>query len=487
MFHREFSNTFIVFQGGNIPFIATIIVTMGSIGHSSQVNGVAGNIAANVHQQDFDVIVIGGGFGGCNALYKLRKAGFSTHLLEAGSALGGVWHWNSYPGARVDSEMPYYQFSIPEVYKTWNWSQRFPGHEELKAYFRHVDKTLDLSRDISYNRAVVGADFDEGSGKWTIQTSTGRTLTCKFLVPATGSSYKRYEPIFPGMDAYQGQIIHAASWPESDINFEGKRVAIIGAGATGVQLVQEIAKVAAHTSVYIRNPNIAIPMGQRDLSPLEATAQKAIYKGLFQLARQTAAGIAMDAQPKKAAEDSREEQQAYLEELWARGGFSFQAANYADFLVNMDTNKMVYDFWCQKTRQRIRDPAKADVVAPLVQPYPVATKRCSLEQDYYERLDQDNVDVVGLKKTPIKGFTERGIVTEDGREREHDYVVLATGYDNMTGSLTGMGLRGKDGVDMKKRWENGVWTHLGIMARGCPNMFMIYGPQGEYCPARDAS
>lgn len=447
---------------------------MGSLGHSNAVNG---------HQEprDFDAVVIGGGFGGCYSLYKLRNEGFSTHLIEAGSALGGVWHWNSYPGARVDSEMPYYQFmSIPEVYKTWNWSKRFPGHVELKAYFKHVDKTLNLSKDITYSTAVVGADFDEQSARWTVTTSTGKIFTCKYLIPATGSSYKRYEPDFAGMETYKGQIIHAASWPETDIDFTGKNVAVIGAGATGVQLVQEISKTASHLTAYIRNPNIAIPMGQRSISDLENRAQKAIYKSLLQVARQSAAGIACDTQPLAASEVSSDQQQAYLEELWNRGGFSFQAANYRDFLVDIKTNKMVYDFWAKKTRERIGDVAKADIVAPLEQPYPVATKRCSLEQDYYEALSKPNVDVVGLKQTPIRAFSAHGIVTEDGKERNHDYIVLATGYDNMTGSLTSMGLRGKDGVDMKKRWENGVWTYLGIMASGNPNMFMIYGPQGKF-------
>ena len=375
--------------------------------------------------------------------------------------------------------MPYYQFSIPEVYKTWNWSQRFPDHNELKAYFRHVDKVLGLSKDISYNTAVTGADFDDHSGRWTIRTSTGQTLTCKFLIPATGSSYKRYEPEFSGMKSYKGQIIHAASWPASGIDFTGKDVAVIGAGATGVQLVQEISKSARHLTAYIRNPNIAIPMGQRDISDLENRAQKSIYKSLFKVARETAAGIACDPQPLAASEVTEEEQQAYLEELWARGGFSFQAANYRDFLVDLKTNKMVYDFWAKKTRERIRDPAKADVVAPLKQPYPVATKRCSLEQDYYEALSKDHVDVVGLKQTPIREFSANGIVTEDGKEKHHDYIVLATGYDNMTGSLTSMGLRGRDGVDMKERWGDGVWTYLGVMSSGNPNMFMIYGPQGK--------
>ncbi|CAG9983278.1 unnamed protein product [Clonostachys byssicola] len=424
-----------------------------------------------------DIIVVGGGFGGCYALWKFRQLGFSIHVFEAGSELGGVWHWNSYPGARVDSEMPYYQFTIPEVWRDWSWSQRFPDHTEIKAYFRHVDKILDLSKDVSYQSIVNGADFDTSSGLWTITTSSGEIATCKWFVPASGSSHKAYSPEFPNLSAYEGQLVHSSSWPKSAVHFKGKRVAVIGAGATGVQLVQEISKVAGNLSVYIRNPNIALPMGQRDISPLEQRSQKGIYRGLFQLARDTNAGLACDAQSIAGADVSAEERERFWEELWSRGGFSFQAGNYSDVLSNEETSRQIYEFWAFKVRQRVRDPAKQEIVAPRVQPYPFATKRSSLEQDYYECLDRDNVDIIGLKKTPIREFSRSGIVTDDGKERQHDIVIMATGYDNMTGSLTSMGLRGKDGIDMKKRWEDGVWSYLGIFAGGCPNMFMIYGPQ----------
>lgn len=439
---------------------------MGSLG---QPNGVT---------PDYDVVLIGGGFGGSYALWKFRNLGFKVHLFEAGAALGGVWHHNSYPGARVDSEMPYYQFTIPEVYRDWRWTKRFPGHEEIKAYFAHADKVLELSKDVSYQTIVNGADFDEQSGQWTIQTNTGKSVTCKWFVPASGSSYKAYKPQFPNLEGFKGRIIHSSAWPKEDVDFKGKKVAVIGAGATGVQLVQEISKVADNLTVYIRNPNIALPMGQRDISELEARAQQGIYKGLFKLARETNAGLTMDAQTTSGSQVSEQERNEFWETLWARGGFAFQAGNYADVLVDRNTSTALYEFWKNKVRQRIRDPEKKEIVAPTVQPYPFATKRSSLEQNYYECLDQDNVDVVGLKKTPIKEFTEEGILTEDGKEREHDIVVMATGYDNMTGSLTAMGLRGKDGVDMKKRWQDGVWSYLGILAGGCPNMFMIYGPQG---------
>ncbi|TIC96971.1 Baeyer-Villiger monooxygenase [Colletotrichum higginsianum] len=454
---------------------------MGSIGHldNGRLDGRGGlHNDTSGAKMDYEVLIVGGGFGGCYALHKLRKQGFAAHIVEAGSALGGVWHWNSYPGARVDSETPYYQLSVREVWKDWTWTERFPGHEEIKRYFRHIDKVLDISKDVSYNTVVVGADFDTKTARWIIETDTGRRITSQFLITATGSSIKRYEPEFPGKVSFKGTVVHSASWPESGLDVQGKRVAIIGAGATGVQCVQEISKQPGVTlTVYVRNINIALPMRQRALSELEQRSLKSIYGQLFGAAKDSRLGIPSDVNPRSTAETTAEEREAWWEELWQRGAFNFQVCQYTDFLVNAEANRLAYDFWAKKTGARIRNPQKRAILVPDEQPYPLATKRSSLEQDYYECLDRDNVEVVGLKKTGIREWTPRGIVTEDGKEREHDIIVLATGYDNVTGALTSMGLRGRDGVDLKERWKDGVWTYLGLMTRGCPNMFMLYGPQ----------
>ncbi|KAH9234480.1 hypothetical protein K456DRAFT_1948122 [Colletotrichum gloeosporioides 23] len=429
-------------------------------------------------EMDYEALIIGGGFGGVYALHQLRRLGLRAHIVEAGAALGGVWHWNRYPGARVDSEAPYYQLSVKEVWKDWAWSQRFPGHEEIKRYFRHVDAVLDISRDVSYGTIVVGADFDEETGLWSVETDKGRRITARFLIPATGSSNKRYEPNFEGMEEFEGVVVHSASWPEGGIDFRGKKVAVIGAGATGVQCVQEIAKAdGVELTVYIRHPNIALPMVQREMTEMEQRQLKSVYGILFRAARESMPGLPCDGTTKVAAQASEEEREAFWEELWHRGGFNFQAGNYVDYLNDEKANRSMYEFWKKKTGPRVRDPAKRAIVVPEEPPFPFATKRSSLEQDYYECLDQENVEVVGVKKNPIRRFSRRGIVTENGIEREHDIILLATGYDNCTGSLTSMGLRGKDGVDMKDRWKDGVWTYLGLMVRGCPNMFMIYGPQ----------
>ncbi|EXJ84874.1 hypothetical protein A1O3_05549 [Capronia epimyces CBS 606.96] len=426
--------------------------------------------------RNVDVLIIGAGFGGCYSLYKLRRLGLSVHLFEAGSQLGGVWHWNNYPGARVDSEIPYYQFSMPEVWRKWNWSERFPGGEELKAYFKHVDSTLNLSKDITYSANVVGIKYDESTAKWTVTTEDGQKAVCRYLICATGSSFKPYYPDFPNLNKFKGQLIHSTRWP-AVANTKGRRVAIIGSGATAVQCTQEIAKEASHLTVYIRTASISLPMFQRRLDELEQRISKATYRQMFDFCRHSKSGLGYDPQPGSVFDLTDEEREELWEELWSRGGFNFNQANYRDFLVDPKASQLMYDFWAKKTRPRVKNPAKAAFLVPEKPPFAFGTKRSSLEQDYYECCDQDNVDLVDLKANPIREFTEKGIITQDGVEREFDTVVMATGFDAMTGSLTNMNVVGRDGLTFKERWKDGVFTQLGLCSSGCPNLFMIYGPQ----------
>lgn len=428
--------------------------------------------------RELDVLIIGAGFGGCYALYKLRQLGLNVHVFDAASYLGGVWHWNTYPGARVDSEMPYYQFSMPEVWRKWNWSERFPSGEELKAYFKHVDETLDLSKDITYSANVIDGRYDEFSGKWTVTTGNGQKAVCKYLVCATGSSFKPHYPDFKNLDKFQGQLIHSTRWPTA-ANTKNKRVAIVGSGATAIQCTQEIAKEARHLTVYIRTASISLPMFQRSLSESEQRVNKSTYRRMFAYCRKTKSGLGYDIQPGSVFDLSDQEREELWEELWNRGGFNFNQANYRDFLVDPKASNLMYEFWAKKTRPRLKNAAKSAFLVPEKAPFAFGTKRSSLEQDYYECLDQDNVDIVDLKVNAIQEITEKGIICQDGVEREFDTIIMATGFDAMTGSLTNMNLHGRDGLTFQERWKDGVFTHLGLCSSGCPNMFMIYGPQGK--------
>ncbi|GIZ43159.1 hypothetical protein CKM354_000639700 [Cercospora kikuchii] len=421
-----------------------------------------------------DVLIIGGGFGGAYGLWKMRKLGFQTKLLEAGKEFGGTWHWNSYPGARVDSEMPYYSLSIPEVWKTWNWKERFPGHDELKAYFRHVDKILDLSKDAFFN--TIATSIKREHGLWVVRTRDHREFRCTYLILATGSSYKKHLPAFPGLDNYKGKVIHAADWPSDGTDVKGKKVGVIGNGATGVQLVQELGKQDCDLTVLIRTPIHALPMRQRKFTIEEQESTKLAYPYLFEGAQNSRAGFPFRNQSKSFWDATLEEREAVMEEGWNRGGFAFNQTTYRDFIWDRAANKEFYNFWAKKVHQRVTDPVKAQIVAPIPQQALVATKRPSLEQDYYDVINRSNVTVVDLKATPIKRFSEAGIVAGDILH-ELDLLVLATGYDAVTGSLLNMGLKDEKGEPLEDKWKDGVRTYLGLMIPDMPNLFMAYGPQ----------
>jgi cation diffusion facilitator CzcD-associated flavoprotein CzcO len=426
-----------------------------------------------------DAIVIGGGFGGCNSLYKLRNLGLSVKLIEAGSAFGGVWHWNRYPGARVDSETPAYQFNIPAVWKGWNFSERFPGDYELRRYFQHVDTVLGLSKDTFFNTIVTKTEYNPVSGRWTLYTNTGLTATCTYVIAATGSSYKKHYPQFKGLDTYKGKLVHAADYPDS-LDVAGKRVGVIGNGASGLQIVQTLAKEDCMLHVFIRTPCFTIPMRQRSIPPEEAEMMKGYYDGIFDRCYNSVSGFPHNTRFQSAHQATPEERKELFDELWARGGYSFLVSNYYDFLLDEKTNGMFYDYWVQQVRKRMTNPEKMNLVAPLKQHMLVGTKRPSLEQDYYEMIDRPNVTLHNLKQGPIVEFDASGIVTGNGENTQHhdlDVVICATGYDAVTGSLLDLGITDRYQKPLTEKWKNGVLTHLGLMIPDCPNLFMVYGPQ----------
>jgi cation diffusion facilitator CzcD-associated flavoprotein CzcO len=423
-----------------------------------------------------DVLIIGGGFSGMYSLHQIRKLGLTAMLFEAGGDFGGTWHWNCYPGARVDSEVPFYSLSIPEVYESWEFTERYPGHEELRDYFRHVDKVLDLRKDAHFNTIVVEARFHPEEAKWHVQTKDGLHATATYLICATGSSYKRYFPQFEDLEKFDGQLIHSAAYPEAGLDVKGKRVGVIGSGATGLQIVQALAKEDCQLTAFVRTPNVAIPMRQRKLSHEEQTGNKNIYQALFNSAKRTRSGLPYTPCPSSFHETRPEKRRELYGKLWERGGFSFMLCNFSDFLVDRTVNQEIYQFWLEKTRSRIQDPSKRDIVAPREQPHWLGTKRASLEQDYYEMIDRPNVTVVDLKRTPILDLEERGIRTTE-KLLEFDIIVFATGYDALTGSLKDIGLIDTDGVPLSKKWEKGTYTYMGLMIPKLPNMFMVYSPQ----------
>ncbi len=427
----------------------------------------------------FDAVVVGAGFNGLYQLHRLREEGFSVRLVEASSGLGGVWWSNRYPGARVDSHVPNYEYSLEPIWRDWTWTERFPGRDELVAYFEHVDRVLDLRRDIDLDTRIARATFDAATDRWALETDDGRAYQARYLMMCTGFGSRPYIPDLPGLDDFGGACHHTAAWPEGGVELAGHRVGVIGTGASGVQVVQEAARDAAHLVVFQRSPVMAIPMEQRRLDRADQEAAKANYRELFERRNGPPGSFAdIDRLNVRALDVTPEERHRIFEEAWAKGGFHFWVGTFKDILTDPDANRAAYDFWRDKVRARVADPRVGELLAPTEPPYPFGTKRPSLEQHYYECFNQPNVELVDLTTTPIDTITADGVRTATDDHRL-DVLVLATGFDANTGGLTAIDIRGVDDRSLAETWSDGVDTHLGVAVAGFPNLLLLYGPQSS--------
>jgi cation diffusion facilitator CzcD-associated flavoprotein CzcO len=423
-----------------------------------------------------DALIVGAGFNGLYQLHHLRQQGFSVKVVDAGADLGGVWHWNCYPGARVDSHVPNYQFSFGELWRGWNWTEKFPGRDELCRYFEYLESKLSLKKDIQFNTRVTAARFDAERNQWNVETDQATSIQARHFILCAGFAAKTYTPDFKGLGQFRGECHHTGHWPQKGLDFSGKRVGVIGTGASGVQIVQEASKVASHLTVFQRTPILALPMRQRQLNEADHREIQDTYEDELRKARADGRQY-LDIIPSvhSGHDFSPEEQQASLEKDWAMGGFHFWGNTFADVLSDSVVNRVAYDFWRDHTRARIHDPTVAEKLVPTDPPHPFGTKRPSLEQWYYEAFNQDNVTLVDTMEDPIAEITETGVATV-GAEYDLDIIVLATGFDAFTGGLTQFEIVGIDGVSLKEKWAEGVRNNLGMTVSGFPNMFMLYGP-----------
>lgn len=400
--------------------------------------------------------------------------------LEKASGSGGIWYWNIYPGARVDTENPLYQLWDKELWEDFTFKERFPDWQDLLRYFNHVENKWDLKKDIIYDADVIGADFDEKSNRWLVSCRNGMQARARWFIPAIGFAAKSYTPPFKGLDTYKGIMHHTALWPNGKIDFTGKRVAVIGTGASGVQVIQEVAKDVSQLVIYQRTPNYALPMHQRTLDPAEEQYKKdsGQYEDIMQKTYESVSGLGVNPRPRKTTDATPEEREkVYHEILVEKGGFNFWWNGYSDLMFNEKANDEAYSFWRNSVHKRMKDKNKAEVVAPLDKPHPWGAKRPSLEQTYYELLDLDHVKIVDLEKTTLLEITETGIRTSESEE-PFEIIVLATGFDSVTGSLGQLQIRGTHGKTLSQHWANGLRTSMGFSVNKFPNMFMIYGPQG---------
>jgi cyclohexanone monooxygenase len=433
---------------------------------------------------DAGVVIVGAGFAGLYALHHLRRLGFDAVIVEAGSDVGGTWYWNRYPGARVDIESLEYSYSFDEqLQQEWEWSERYASRAELLRYLNHVVDRFDLRRSILFDTRVKAASFDETADRWVLETVDGRTLSARACVMATGFLSAPNQPDFPGLDSFSGNRYHTAFWPEEGVDFSGKRVGVVGTGSSAIQSIPLIAEQAKHLTVFQRTPAFSVPLRNCAMPTDYQEMVKRDYAEWRRREREDSGGgwIAVNFEAaervtKSALEVSPAERAALYEDRWQSGGLAFYNV-YPDVFTSLEANATLADFLREKIRQRIDDPAVAELLVP--QGYPALGKRLCADSGYYETYNRSNVTLVDIRQTPIE-FTANG-VKADGREHVFDSVVFATGFDALTGALTRIDIRGRDGVALKDRWRDGARTALGLMTAGFPNLFFLNGP-GSPCP-----
>ena len=423
---------------------------------------------------DFDAIIIGAGMSGLYQLYRLREQGFRVRVFEAGTDVGGTWYWNRYPGARFNSESYSYGYSFSkELLEEWDWSEHFAGQPETLRYLNHVTDKFDLRRDIQFRSRVTAAVYEEETQSWAVTLEDGSRFDTRFLITAIGPLSTPTLPRIEGRDDFKGASFHTARWPKEPVDFTGKRVAVIGTGATGVQTIQTIAGQVGHLTVFQRTPNWCAPLHNGKIDAETQVKIKAGYPEMFARCQETFACFLHTPDPRGAFEVSDEEREAFYEKLYGERGFGIWQGNFRDILIDRKANATISDFVARKIRQRVKNQAVAEKLIPRNHGF--GTRRLPLETFYYEVYNQDNVELVDINETPIERITPAGIKTSD-REFAFDIIIYATGFDAITGSFDKIDFRGAGGVRLKDKWRSGPETYLGIMVHEFPNMLMLMGP-----------
>jgi cation diffusion facilitator CzcD-associated flavoprotein CzcO len=429
----------------------------------------------------YDAIIIGAGISGMYQLYRLRELGLSVRVYEAGDGVGGTWYWNRYPGCRFDSESYSYGYSFSaEILQEWEWSEHFAAQPETLRYLNFVADKLDVRKDIQFNARVKSASFDESNNLWQIELQDGSLAAAKFLISATGPLSAPQMPAIDGTDSFEGEAYHTGLWPrdpdgfgDTGVTFSGKRVGVIGTGATGVQVIQEIAKTVGELFVFQRRPNWCAPLHNSPIDEAEQRKIKASYNEIFARCNETFGAFLHAMDSRSAFEVSAEKRQAFFEKLYAEPGFGIWLGNFRDTMTDAAANDLLSEFIANKIRERIKDPVVAEKLIPKNHGF--GTRRVPMETHYYEAYNQDNVTLVDIKEAPIERITPKGIKTTDG-EYELDMIIYATGFDAVMGALNRIDIRGVGGQKLKDKWANGPRTYLGMQTVGFPNLFTLVGP-----------
>ncbi|MBA3742799.1 MAG: NAD(P)/FAD-dependent oxidoreductase [Sporichthya sp.] len=414
------------------------------------------------------------------SIVELRRLGLSMRVFEAGSEVGGTWYWNRYPGARTDTESWGYCFFFDkELGLEWDWPERFPSQPDVQKYMVHVADRFDMRKEITFNARVDGAFFDEATNLWTVRTDTGEEVTCRWLITGLGWLGVAYKPNLAGLDSFAGEWYQTSLWPKEEVNLEGKRVAVIGTGATGIQVIQTIAPVVEHLTVFQRTPNFVMPGRNHALSDHQRAELKRDYDLITEQTFNHVFAFPMDPANQLGSEVSDDADLIRIfEKGWEDGGFRYIFTTVDDMLVDQRVNDIAAEFVRNKIRAIVKDPVTAELLCPKT--HPIGGKRPPLGNFYFETFNRSNVTLVDVRPDPVAEITPTGLRLTSGAEYEADVIIFATGFDAMTGPLAKMNVHGVGDRTLEAEWVEGPNLHLGISQAGFPNLFAILGPQGPF-------
>lgn len=421
-----------------------------------------------------DAVVIGAGVAGLYQIHQLREQGLNVRGFDAASDVGGTWNWNRYPGARFDSECYIYQYLFSEdLYKDWSWSERFPGQPEIERWMHYVADRLDLRRSIQFNTTIRSAHFNDVTERWLVTTDSGEVVDTGFLITCCGMLSAPLASLFPGQDSFRGQIFHTARWPKEPVDLAGKRVGVIGNGATGIQVIQTIAYEVEHLSVFIRSPQYVLPMKNTRYGAAEIESYKSKFNLLANTLPYTFTGFEYDFEHTWAGLTPQQRLDV-LEKGWNDGSLKLWLASFAEVFTDEDVSAQISEFVREKMRARLKDPKLCELLIPT--DYGFGTHRVPLETNYLEVYHRPNVEIVSVKHNPIQSVVPEGIRTADGTVHPLDVIVLATGFDAGTGALTRIDIRGREGRSLKEDWSKDIRTTMGLQVHGYPNLFTTGAP-----------
>ncbi len=428
--------------------------------------------------EQLDAVILGAGFAGLCQLRKLRDdLGLKARIYDKAGGVGGTWYWNRYPGARSDTESFVYEYSFDrQLYEDWRWSDRYPRQPEILRYLEHCADRWNLHPDITLNTTVEKVWWNDDSNRWNVQTDKGDWVSARWVVNGLGLLSAPYTPDIPGIEKFEGRLIHTSRWPDEDIDFSDKRVGVIGVGSTGVQVISELGPKAKDLTVFLRRPQYSVPARHGPLPETEVQAILDDYDNYFEGVRKSATCFGFEESATSFEDVSPEERERIFEKGWEKGGgFAFMFGTFNDIAVNEDANRAAQDFIRKKIGQIVTDPAKA----ALLQPDDWYARRPLCDPGYFETFNRDNVRIANVKDHPIRDFDGKTIITDEG-EFEIDILIFATGFDSVTGNHVRIDFRGRDGIKLRDVWADGPRAYFGLCVPGFPNMFSIYGPPGPF-------